>query len=223
MRGIPQPARHEVDQHPRLCIIRNNLASHLQAALRDRRSDTSTFQAMAHELSRLLLWEALAGIALSPAQGERFDGEALATQQIAERIAGVVILRAGLAFEPPFRALLPDCPLYQVGIKRNEATLQPDVYASNLPEYPDWVDRALIMDPMLATGGSTLVAVDHLRRHHAKRIDILCLVAAPYGVQRVLEADPDVHILTLALDDCLNDAGYILPGLGDAGDRYFGT
>lgn len=223
MQGKDQPSREDVLQHPRLHVVENRLSLALQATLRDRRTSDTIFHATAIELSRLLLWEALQDVALDEETGERFDGAAMPVQQLAERITGVVVLRAGLAFEPAFRALLPNAPLHQVGLWRDEETLEPQFYASNLPIEAGWADRVLIMDPMLATGGSATATIELVRRSHDGRIDVLCLVAAPFGVQRVIEAGADARIVTLALDDRLNDAGFILPGLGDAGDRYFGT
>jgi uracil phosphoribosyltransferase len=152
-----------------------------------------------------------------------FAGDIIEVQTLAERVAGVSILRAGLAFAAPFRALYPDAPLHQLGVRRDEVSLRADVYADNLPTTPDWADRVLVLDPMLATGGSACVAIEHVRRTHAGRIDVLALLAAPLGVERVLGYDASCRILTTALDERLDERGYIVPGLGDAGDRLFGT
>jgi uracil phosphoribosyltransferase len=141
----------------------------------------------------------------------------------AERIAAVTILRAGLVFADSFRRLVPDGPVYQVGAHRDERTLVATVYTENLPAQPGWSDRVLILDPMLATGGSILAAVALVRRTHSGRLSVISLVSAPLGVQDVLSADPTCEIFTAALDERLDDNGYIRPGLGDAGDRSFGT
>ena len=223
MAGRSQPKRQEIAGHDRLTVIENNLARTMLARLRDRHTDVFAFNAIAAELAGLVLYEACADIALAMRQGEGFDGNPLDLPVPARSIAGVNVLRAGLIFEPAFRRLLPENPLYQLGLRRDEETLEPTIYADNLPKEPGWADRVLLVDPMLATGGTASAAIDVIRGNHTARIDVLALVAAPYGVQKVTNHDPNVHITTLALDDHLNDLGFIVPGLGDAGDRFFGT
>ncbi len=223
MTGRAQPSHAEVAGHERLTIIENNLALTLLAKLRDRRTDVAAFNAIAAELARLVVYEACKDIALATKWGEGFDGSPLDLQIPARVIAGVTVLRAGLIFEPAFRLLLPASPLYQLGLRRNEETLEPTIYADNLPNERSWADRVLLVDPMLATGGTATAAIDVIRRNHSGRIDALALVAAPYGVRAVIDHDANTHVTALALDDHLNDLGYIVPGLGDAGDRYFGT
>jgi uracil phosphoribosyltransferase len=144
-------------------------------------------------------------------------------QTPAERVAGVAILRAGLVFARPFRALFPAAPLHQLGVRRDEASLRADVYTDNLPQQLNSAERVLVLDPMLATGGSICVAIERIRRTHAGRIDVLTLLAAPLGVERVMAHDPTCRVIIAALDEQLDERGYILPGLGDAGDRLFGT
>lgn len=223
MAGREQPARDDVAGHGRLTIVQNNLAHTMLGRLRDRRTDVTAFNTTAAELARLVVYEACRDITITTAGGEGFDGGRIELPVPDETIAGVTVLRAGLIFEPAFRLLLPGRPLYQLGLRRNEETLAPEIYADNLPDQDDWTDRVLLVDPMLATGGTATAAIEVLRRRHHGPIDVLCLVAAPYGVQAVTAADPDTRITTLALDDRLNDQGFIVPGLGDAGDRYFGT
>jgi uracil phosphoribosyltransferase len=223
MTGRVQPAREEVVGDQRLAIIDNNLAQALLSRLRDRRSDVTVFNTAAAELARLVLYEACRAIPLEAHGGEGFDGGPIELLRPAEAICGIAILRAGLIFQPAFRLLLPGRPLYQLGIRRDERTLEPTLYTSNLPDRPAWAERVLIVDPMLATGGTATAAIELVRRQHAGPLDVLCLVAAPFGVQAVLDADPTARITTLALDRHLNDQGYIVPGLGDAGDRFFGT
>lgn len=223
MAGREQPARDEMLNHDRLAIVQNNLARTMLARLRDRRTDIFAFNATAAELARLVVYETCRDIAVSTTTGEGFDGSPIELLVPARSIAGVAVLRAGLVFEPAFRLLLPDHPLYQLGLQRNEETLEPDIYADNLPHRDGWTDRVLLADPMLATGGTATASIEVIRRHHHGPIDVLCLVAAPYGVKAVTDADPDTRITTLALDDRLNEQGFIIPGLGDAGDRYFGT
>ena len=223
MAGRQQPTRAEVADHERLTIVENNLAQTLLGKLRDGRTDVSAFNAIAAELARLVVYAACKDIALATKWGEGFDGSPLDLPIPARTIAGVTVLRAGLIFEPAFRLLLPTSPLYQLGLRRDEETLEPTIYADNLPHAAGWADRVLLVDPMLATGGTATAAIDVIRRNHSGRIDALALVAAPYGVKAVIDHDPHAYITALALDDHLNDLGYIVPGLGDAGDRYFGT
>lgn len=223
MAGRAQPAREEMLNHPRLNIIDNQLARTLLGKLRDRRTDVAAFNVVAAELARLVLFEACRQIPVKTVQGEGFDGSPIEIVRPAEAIAGVAVLRAGLIFEPAFRMLLPGCPFYQLGIKRDEETLEPIIYTDNVPDIAGWADRVLIVDPMLATGGTINAAIAVIREHHAGPLDVLSLVAAPYGVKAVTDFDPHAQITTLALDSHLNPQGYIVPGLGDAGDRYFGT
>ena len=124
---------------------------------------------------------------------------------------------------PPARALLPNIRVYQIGVKRDERTLEPNVYYSNLPESYDGTGHLLILDPMLATGGSACLALREARKRFAGTLTFIGLLGAPFGVARLLQADPGVRIVLAALDERLDDRGYILPGLGDAGDRLFGT
>jgi uracil phosphoribosyltransferase len=203
--------------------VENPLSLALLARVRDRRTGIFEFGARASELASLLMWEACRDVRLTDDIVPNFADDPIAVYRLAERVAGVAILRAGLLFAGPFRAMLPDAPLHQLGIKRDEATLKAMVYADNLPESFDWADRVLVLDPMLATGGSAAVAVDRIRRTHSGRIDVLALIAAPIGVQTVLDADAECRVFTTALDERLDERGFIVPGLGDAGDRLFGT
>jgi uracil phosphoribosyltransferase len=132
------------------------------------------------------------------------------------------ILRAGLGMAQALATLLPDAPIGHIGMFRDERTLEPQSYFLRVPP---GVERANVVcvDPMLATGNSSAAAIDELRRRGARNIRLVCLVGCPQGVARMREAHPDVPIFLAALDDGLNERGYILPGLGDAGDRYFGT
>ncbi|MEZ4571023.1 MAG: uracil phosphoribosyltransferase [Thermomicrobiales bacterium] len=223
MTGREQPSRDEVLSHERLAIVQNNLAQTMLGKLRDRRTDVAAFNAIAAELARLVVYEACRDIRLATKWAEGFDGSPIDVPIPARTLAGVTVLRAGLIFEPAFRLLLPTSPLYQLGLRRNEETLEPEIYATNLPQEDNWADRVLLVDPMLATGGTATAAIEAIRQHHRGRIDALCIVAAPYGVKAVTDYDRDTWITTLALDNRLNEIGYIVPGLGDAGDRYFGT
>lgn len=223
MRGRVQPDRAAVESLARLRIVQNPLSLALLARVRDRRTDIFQFGALSTQLASLLLWEACNDVALAETQVPNFAGKPITVHQLAERVAGVAILRAGLLFATPFRGIMPDAPLHQIGIRRDERSLRAIVYGDNLPTDPDWADRVLILDPMLATGGSAVAALKHIRRSHAGMLVIVSLIAAPVGVETVLNADADVRVITAALDDRLDDRGFIEPGLGDAGDRLFGT
>jgi uracil phosphoribosyltransferase len=223
MSGRSQPERHTVSSNPRLVIIHHNLGLSLLSHLRDAQTTTSAFDQFAGELAHLVLWEACRELPLIQRNVMNHSGQQIQAHQLAERIAGVVILRAGLLFAPAFRRQMGDAPVYQVGARRNEATLEPDIYVNNLPEDRNWADRVLVLDPMLATGGSARAAVRLIREGHDGPIDVVTLISAPLGVDTVLAADENCRVFTLALDDRLDDRGFIEPGLGDAGDRLFGT
>jgi uracil phosphoribosyltransferase len=223
MRGRVQPDRSAVASLERLRIVENPLSLALLARVRDRRTDIFEFGALSTQLASLVLWEACHDVRLAETQVPNFAGEPITVHQLAERVAGVAILRAGLLFANPFRGILPEAPLHQIGIRRDERSLRAIVYGDNLPIEPDWADRVLILDPMLATGGSAVAAIKHIRRSHDGVVSVLSIISAPVGVETVLNADPDVRVFTAALDNRLNDHGYIEPGLGDAGDRLFGT
>jgi len=223
MRGRPQPDRAVVAASPRLTIVENPLSLALLARVRDRRTDIFEFGALAAQLANLLLWEACRDVVLATTRVPNFAGDPIEVHELAERVAGVAILRAGLLFAAAFRSLIPSAPLHQIGIRRDEASLRAIVYADNLPTQLAWADRVLILDPMLATGGSVVAALQHIRQAHAGRVSVISLISAPVGVETVLNADADCRVYTTALDERLNDRGYIVPGLGDAGGRLFGT
>ena len=143
-------------------------------------------------------------------------------RQIARPIVLVPILRAGLGLSEAFLQILPEANVAHYGMARNEETLQPDIY---LERFPDDVSQSevIILDPMLATGGSAIAAVDGLKKRGAKHLHFVCVVASPEGLQNLAKCHPDVPVTTAVVDDGLNEKGYIVPGLGDAGDRIFGT
>jgi uracil phosphoribosyltransferase len=146
----------------------------------------------------------------------------MAGEELADRIGLIPILRAGLGMVDAMLELMPTAQVWHLGLFRDERTLRPVEYYNRLPDSAT-VDLCLILDPMLATGGSATAAIEVLKRWGAVRIKLVNLIAAPEGVEAVLAAHPDIEIYTAALDRQLNDKGYIMPGLGDAGDRQFGT
>lgn len=206
----------------RLVVIEHPLIAHKLSVLRDKRTPISIFRDTARELTMLEVYEATRDIPTTSVEIET----PLATT-VCETINGrepviVPILRAGLAMQDAFTTLIPTAPIAHLGMYRDEETHEPIEYLAKMPPYI--ADRSvLLVDPMLATGGSLIAAIKTLRERGVKHLICVVMVAAPEGVQRVLEFDPEVRIFTAALDDCLNDDAFILPGLGDAGDRIFGT
>jgi uracil phosphoribosyltransferase len=194
---------------------------HKLALLRDETTEPPKFRQLVREISWLVGYEALADARLRE-KVIRTPLEETAGAALADRIGLVPILRAGLGMVGAMLELMPTAQVWHLGLFRDERTLQPVEYYNKLPDSAA-VDLCLILDPMLATGGSATAAIDVLKKWGAARIKLLNLIAAPEGVQAVEEAHPDVPIFTAALDRQLNDKGYIMPGLGDAGDRQFGT
>ena len=202
-----------VSQHP--------LVRHKLTRLRRVETEPKKFRELVHELAQLLVYEATLDLPLAPHTVET----PLATyqgQRIGERIGLVPILRAGLGMVDPILDLIPTAHVWHLGLYRDHETLRPVTYYNKLPPQVD-VDLCLVLDPMLATGGSAAAAVTVLKEWGAERIKFIGLIAAPEGVRALSEAHPDVDIHLGALDECLNEKGYIVPGLGDAGDRQFGT
>jgi uracil phosphoribosyltransferase len=206
---------------PNLHVSQHPAVRHKLAVLRDERTEPKKFREVVRELSWLLGYEALAD-----AHMRRLDIETpiepMAAEELADRIGLIPILRAGLGMVDAMLELMPTAEVWHLGLFRDERTLRPVEYYNKLPD-TSTVDLSLILDPMLATGGSATAAIEVLKKWGAVRIKLVNLIAAPEGVQAVLTAHPDVEIYSAALDRQLNDKGYIMPGLGDAGDRQFGT
>ena len=209
---MPAPTLH-VSQHPAVL--------HKLAILRDEHTEPKKFREVVRELSWLLGYEALADVGVRPL-GIRTPMEPMTAHQLGERIGLVPILRAGLGMVDAMLELMPTAQVWHLGLFRDERTLRPVEYYNKLPDSAT-VDLCLILDPMLATGGSATAAIEVLKKWGAVRIKLVNLIAAPEGVAAVTAAHPDVEIYCAALDRSLNDKGYIQPGLGDAGDRQFGT
>jgi uracil phosphoribosyltransferase len=197
---------------------------HKLRILRDETTEPKKFREIVRELSWLLGYEALADARLR-ARDVKTPIETTAAQELADRIGLVPILRAGLGMVDAMLELMPTAEVWHLGLFRDEHTLRPVEYYNKLPDSAS-VDLCLILDPMLATGGSATAAIEVLKRWGAVtpvRIKLVNLIAAPEGVAAVQRAHPDVEIYCASLDRQLNDKGYIMPGLGDAGDRQFGT
>lgn len=202
-----------VSQHP--------LVLHKLTVLRDKETDHRAFRELVRELALLLCYEATQDLELSDKSVITPMGEAKGYK--AEEAIGLVpVLRAGLGLVDGVMELLPNVQVWHIGLYRDEKTLRPVEYYNRLPTEPT-VQLCLVLDPMLATGGSATATVDILKRWGVKRIKYLGLIAAPEGIKRLTSAHPDVPIHVAAIDERLNDIGFIVPGLGDAGDRQFGT
>lgn len=209
---------------PTLHVSTHPAVLHKLAVLRDITTEPKKFREVVRELSWLLGYEALADARVRPIR-VRTPLEETDAHELGDRIGLVPILRAGLGMVDAMLELMPTAEVWHLGLFRDERTLRPVEYYNKLPDSAS-VDLCLILDPMLATGGSATAAIEVLKRWgaiHPVRIKLVNLIAAPEGVEAVTSAHPDVEIYSAALDRELNERGYIMPGLGDAGDRQFGT
>ena len=203
-------------------IFEHPLIKHKITLLRDINTGTRDFRTLIEEIATLMGYEALRDL---PLEYVELDTPICRTVQpvvSGKKLAIVPILRAGLGMVDGILALVPSARVGHIGLYRDEVTHEPCEYYCKLPN--DIQDRdVLLLDPMLATGGSAVAAIDGLKRRGVKHIKLMDLIAAPEGIEAVQKAHPDVEIFVAAIDEKLNDHGYIVPGLGDAGDRIFGT
>lgn len=203
-------------------LVEHPLIKHKIGLLRKNDISTSRFRALSTEISRLLTYEATKDLEMEKITIEGWAGEVEVDNIKGKKITVVPILRAGLGMMDGVMDMIPGAKASVVGFYRDEETLQPVEYyvklAGNIEER-----MALILDPMLATGGTLEATIELLKKAGCKRIRGLFLCCAPEGIKRILDKHPDVEIYTAAIDERLNDVGYILPGLGDAGDKIFGT
>ena len=197
------------------------LVAHKMALLRDKATEPKKFRELVRELSWLLGYEAMADLATEPLTVET-PLESMTGARLQPRIGLIPVLRAGLGMVDAMLELMPSAEVWHIGLYRDERTLQPVEYYNKLPDAAT-VQVCLILDPMLATGGSSAATVDILKNWGAARIKQVSLIAAPEGIATLHRAHPDVDIHVATIDRELNERGYILPGLGDAGDRQFGT
>lgn len=197
------------------------LVAHKLTKLRDKNTDPKKFRELVREIAGLLAYEATSDLILTQTTVE--TPLALSSgAELKEKIGLVPILRAGLGMVEGIWGLMPTAEVWHIGLYRDERTLKPVEYYNKLPVEPT-VSVCLILDPMLATGGSAVATVDVLERWGVKKIKFVGLIGAPEGIARLQESHPEVPIHLAAIDERLNEHGYILPGLGDAGDRQFGT
>lgn len=203
-------------------VVDHPLVQHKLGLLRNRDTNTSEFRRLANEIASLLIYEATRDLPTEKRIVEGWAGPIEADVISGKKMTIVPILRAGLGLMDGVLSMIPSARISVVGLYRNEDTLEPTEYYVKLA---DELSRrfAVILDPMLATGGSLLATIEILKKHGCQNICSLNLVCAPEGIAKIEKAHPDVAIYTAAIDERLNEKGYILPGLGDAGDRIFGT
>lgn len=207
------PAAVHVSTHP--------LIQHKLVRLRAAETRPPEFRDLVAAISRSLVFEATADIRLKPVV-VRTPLVETTGYELAEKVGFVPVLRAGLGMAEAMLQALPDASVWHLGLYRDHATLKPVTYYNKLPAKPD-LDVALVLDPMLATGGSAIAAIDILKAADTPRVKFVGLIGSPEGLKSLQSAHPDVPIFLAALDTHLNEKGYIVPGLGDAGDRQFGT
>jgi uracil phosphoribosyltransferase len=214
---MPKPS-----PYANVTVVDHPLVQHKLTILRDHKTGSKQFRELVKELAMLEAYEATRGFQLAETSVTTPITETTSYVLAGKKVAVVPILRAGLGMVDGILELIPAARVGHVGLYRDPVTLRPVEYYCKLPD--DIAERSvLIVDPMLATGGSAAAAIQLLREKGARHIDLLVIIAAPEGIEEVLAHCDDVHIFTCAIDLHLNDHGYIVPGLGDAGDRIFGT
>jgi uracil phosphoribosyltransferase len=207
---------------PNLRVIAHPLVQHKLGILRDKRTPTRIFKELVEEISMLMVYESTASLKLEEVMVDTPLERTAAWKISGKKLTLVPVLRAGLGMVEGILRLIPGARVGHIGLYRDHDTLEPVDYYFRIPG--DVAEREfMLLDPMLATGGSAAAAIASLKRAGAERISLLTVVSAPEGVQRLLAEHPDVTVFTASLDRELNTSGYILPGLGDAGDRLFGT
>lgn len=207
---------------PTLHIVNHPLVQHKLSVMRDKKTSVKDFRTLVGEIAMLLTYEATRDLPMTTKTIETplcsYEAPVLA----GKKMAIVPILRAGLGFEDGILTLVPSARVAHIGMYRDEETLVPHFYFLKYPK--DITDRdVLIVDPMLATGGSASAAIDCMKNYGCKSIKMMNIIAAPEGAERISKEHPDVDVYVASMDLYLNDHGYIVPGLGDAGDRIFGT
>ena len=203
-------------------VISHPLIQHKLSILRREDTSTKDFRELVNEIAMLMGYEVSRDLPLEEVEIQTPIIKTVQKQLSGKKLAIVPILRAGIGMVDGFLSLVPAAKVGHIGMYRDEETLEPVEYLVKLPEDIDQ-RQIFVMDLMLATGGSAILAVDSLKKRGAANIKFVCLVAAPEGVKKLQDAHPDIDIYTASLDERLNENGYIVPGLGDAGDRLFGT
>ena len=203
-------------------VMDHPLIQHKLTHLRDKKTGSKEFRARVSEIATLMCYEATRDLPLEDIEIETPMGKAVTKVIAGRKLAFVPILRAGLGMVDGVLNLVPAAKVGHIGLYRDETTLKPVEYYNKLPS--DIPERdVIVLDPMLATGGSAIDAITIIKRSCPKSIKFMCIIAAPEGIEALTAAHPDVHVYCASVDSHLNDIGYIVPGLGDAGDRIFGT
>ena len=203
-------------------VMDHPLVAHKLTILRDKDTSVKDFREIVSEIGMLITYEATRDLPLTTKEVETPICRTIAPTLKGKKFAVVPILRAGLGLVDGVLRMVPSARVGHIGMFRDEETLEPHVYFCKMPK--DIAERdIMIVDPMLATGGSAVDAIAQIKSRHPKNIKFMCIIAAPEGLKALTEAHPDVQVYCASLDEHLNDHGYIVPGLGDAGDRIFGT
>ena len=206
----------------KVCVFDHPLIQHKLSILRDEKTSVKEFRELISEIAMLMCYEATRDLPLEEIEIETPVAKAKVKHIAGKKLAIVPILRAGLGMVDGMVSMMPNVKVGHIGLFRDPETLEPVKYYFKMP--PDIDERdVIVVDPMLATGGSASAAIQFLKDDGVKHIKLMCIIGAPEGVKRMQEDHPDVDIFVAALDDHLNEHGYIVPGLGDAGDRIFGT
>ncbi|MBO5395302.1 MAG: uracil phosphoribosyltransferase [Clostridia bacterium] len=203
-------------------VTNHPLIQHKVSIIRDKNTPSKDFRAIIGEIAMLMCYEATRDLELTEVEVETPVAVAKVKKLSGKKLAVVPILRAGLGMVDGITALIPSARIGHIGLYRDPETLMPVEYYCKLPSDIEERD-VIVVDPMCATGGSAIDAISLIKKRGPKHIKFVCTIAAPEGIKALTEAHPDVDIFCAALDECLNDHGYIVPGLGDAGDRIFGT
>ena len=203
-------------------VFDHPLIHHKMAILRDKNTRSKQFRELVGEIATLMAYEALRDLPLKEVEIETPIAKCTAKMISGKKLAIVPILRAGLGMVDGLLTLVPSARVGHIGLYRDHETLEPHEYYCKLPEDVD-KREVILLDPMCATGGSAVAAIEFIKKRGCKNIKFMCIIAAPVGLERVQKEHPDVSIYCACVDEKLNDIGYIVPGLGDAGDRIFGT
>ena len=206
----------------KLHVLDHPLLQHKLSIIRDKETSVKEFHEIVSEIATLMCYEATRDLPVEEVEIETPVAKAKVNRIAGKKLAVVPILRAGLGMVDGIMTLVPSVKVGHIGLYRDPETLEPVKYYCKMPK--DIAERdVIIVDPMLATGGSATAAITFMKEYGCKNIKLMCILAAPEGVKRVEDEHPDVDLYVAAVDECLNDHGYIVPGLGDAGDRIFGT
>lgn len=206
----------------KVVILDHPLIQHKLSILRDKNTSTKDFRELINEISMLMIFEATRDLPLEEVEVETPVAVAKCKHIAGRKLAFVPILRAGLGMVDGALQLVPSARIGHIGLYRDEKTLQPVEYFCKLPKDIDQRD-VFVVDPMLATGGSAIDAISQIKMRNPRKITFMCTIAAPEGIEALQKVHPDVDIYCAACDSHLNEIGYIVPGVGDAGDRIFGT